>query len=120
MKITNIVLILAVLFSCSFAIAAKEIKLTAKQTVNSKISRAVQNFTAKNSTGVGKVKITSSDVQGNWALIWAEAVKKNVDPAQYLLHKEKGVWKVLVMGTALARTGEEYKVPMNLRKKWNL
>lgn len=112
MKIINVLFLSAVLLGCSFTVNAKP--------VDPKVSRAVQKFTDKNSTGVGKVKITSSDVQGNWALIWAEASKKNIDPAQYLLHKKKGVWKVLVMGTALVGTGEQYKVPMNLQKKWNL
>ena len=120
MKFINLVLMLAVLCGGSYVVSAKGISINAKPAIDPKISRAVQSFTDKNSTGIGKVKITSSDVQGNWALIWAESVRKKLDPAQYLLHKKKGVWKVLVMGTALTGTGEEYKVPLNLRKKWNL
>lgn len=112
MKVIHVLLLAIVLFGCSVIAGAKP--------VDPRIGRAVQRFTDKNSQGIGKVKITSSDVRGNWALIWAESLKKQADPAQYLLRKEKGVWKVLVMGTALIGTGEEYKVPTDLRRKWNL
>ena len=122
MKIRNLVLVLIVLLGGSVLTEARTGKyvLAGKPAVNPAISRAVQDYSNKNSNDVGRVKIFKLDVQGAWALAWVKTIDKKLDDSQFLLHKEQGNWKVLVMGTALTGTGEEYKVPVRLRKKWNL
>ena len=122
MKIRNLALILMVILGGHLLIEARtgNVSSVIKPDVDPAISRAVQSFSDKNSQDAGRVKIFKLDVQGIWALAWARSVDKKLDDAQFLLHKEKGGWKVLVMGTALIGTGEEYKVPVRLRKKWNL
>lgn len=122
MKIKNLALILIVMLGCNIFTEARSGNpvLTIKSAVDPAISRAVQSFSDKNSKDAGRVKIFKLDVQGAWALAWARTIDKKLDDAQFLLHKEKGDWKVLVMGTALIGSGEEYKVPVRLRKKWNL
>lgn len=115
MKKINVIIVLLVLFGCFEIVEAQRVSRP-----NLSISRAVQKYTDRESQGLGKIKITKSDVQDDWALVWGRAVARKVDDAQYLLHREKNGWKVLVMGTALVGTGEEYKVPRPLRKRWNL
>jgi hypothetical protein len=114
------VTILAIFLSAVLSVAAVVPRNTGTVKPNPAISRAIQKYSDRESKGLGKITILKSDVQGNWALVLCRAAKKDVDDAQYLLQRVKGEWKVLVMGTSLVGTGEEFKVPPALIKKWDL
>ena len=67
-------------------------------------------------------EFTFADVQidSGWALAKIEPADSATDPATLLLRKQRGGWKVLVLGTSLYGTGRQYRAPRRLWKKWGL
>ena len=67
-------------------------------------------------------EFTVSDLQidSGWALVTIEPAGNATDPATLLLRKQRGHWKVLVLGTSLYGTGRQFRVPRRLWKRWGL
>lgn len=70
---------------------------------------------------VGQFTLSSLDVQSGWALAGVEPSGDTpLDPVSVLLRKQRGLWKVLTLGTSLHGTGRSFRVPRGLWRKWGL
>lgn len=70
---------------------------------------------------VGQFTLSSLDVQSGWALAVVEPSGDTpLDPVSVLLRKQRGLWKVLTLGTSLHGTGRSFRVPRSLWRKWGL
>ncbi len=89
------------------------------------IMRTIVAYLMNHATsGYGRVSqsnLTSLDVQSDWALANVEPVERGrLDPVTLLLHKQRGQWKVLTLGTNLQGAGAKFHVPSRLWTKWGL
>lgn len=88
------------------------------------ISRALTrelNHATPDHVRVARFALTSVDVQGHWALADVKPLGSGaLDPVFVLVHKRWGAWNFVTMGGNLRGSGQQFKIPHALWKRWNL
>ncbi|RYG54943.1 hypothetical protein EON80_31345 [bacterium] len=116
-----------ILFSASVAVPSigyckgtKMMPMSEKAAVKTALNRELGRSTSDH-VKMFPYFLTSLEVRSNWALATVQPTKsRELDPATVLLHKTRGKWKVVTLGSNLHGAGKQFNVPRSLWSRWNL
>lgn len=106
-------------FSACSAFASSPL-LVEQRAISRSLTRELNHATPDH-VRVAHFALTSVDVRGSWALADVKPTRADaLDPVFVLVHKRRGAWNFVTMGGNLRGSGQQFKVPHALWKRWNL